>query len=64
MIMGGLLFVIGLVLSLGARSGLGNLPGDFAFRRGNTSFFFPVATSILLSIGLTVVLNIVLRFFR
>jgi hypothetical protein len=32
---------------------LGKLPGDFVFRKGNVSFYFPLATSILLSIVLT-----------
>ena len=31
----------------------GRLPGDFAVRRGNFSFYFPLATSIILSILLT-----------
>ena len=32
---------------------LGRLPGDFAVKRGNFSFYFPLATSIILSILLT-----------
>jgi uncharacterized protein HemY len=32
---------------------IGRLPGDFAIRRGNFSFYFPLATSIILSIVLT-----------
>ena len=43
----GLLVMIGLPL--------GRLPGDFAVRRGNFSFYFPLATSIVLSIILTLV---------
>lgn len=31
----------------------GRLPGDFVWRRGNFSFYFPLMTSILLSLGLT-----------
>ena len=64
MVFGAGLFVLGLLLYLGARAGLGQLPGDISMRRGNTSFFFPIVTCILLSLGLTIVLNIVLRFFR
>ena len=64
MITGALLFVAGIVVAAGARFGLGNLPGDVSFRRGNTSFYFPIVTSILVSIGLTVLLNILLRFWR
>ncbi len=61
---GAFLFVVGLLFTLGARLGLGQLPGDIATRRGNTSFYFPVVTSIVLSIVLTIVLNLVMRFWR
>jgi hypothetical protein len=44
---GRLLIVIGLLIA--------RLPGDFTVRRGNVSFYFPLATSILASILLTLV---------
>jgi len=44
----------GLLVSLGVP--LGRLPGDFAYRRGNFSFYFPLATSILASIILTLLM--------
>jgi hypothetical protein len=55
---GRLLIVIGLVLvgvGLLVSVGLpiGRLPGDFTIRRGNFTFYFPLATSILASILLT-----------
>ena len=43
---------------------LGKLPGDIVFRRGESTFYFPLATSILVSIAITVVLNIAFRLFR
>jgi hypothetical protein len=49
---------LGLVIMLGVP--LGRLPGDFYVRRGGVSFYFPLTTSIVLSILLT----IVLAFFR
>ena len=49
---------VGLVVMLGVP--LGRLPGDFYVRRGSVSFYFPLTTSIVLSILLTVVL----AFFR
>jgi hypothetical protein len=49
---------LGLVIMLGVP--LGRLPGDFYVRRGSFSFYFPLTTSIVLSILLT----IVLAFFR
>ena len=59
--MGRFLIVIGLVIvgaglliTLGVP--LGRLPGDFSFRRGNFSFYFPLATSILASIILTLLM--------
>ena len=48
----GLLMMVGLPL--------GRLPGDFAIKRGNFSFYFPLATSIVLSI----ILTLILAFFR
>jgi hypothetical protein len=55
---GKLLIVVGLVIAaLGALVTLGlplgRLPGDIVVRRGNFSFYFPLATSIVLSILLT-----------
>ena len=42
---------LGLLVMLGVP--FGRLPGDFQVRRGNFSFYFPLATSIVLSILLT-----------
>jgi predicted MFS family arabinose efflux permease len=42
---------LGVLIMLGLP--LGRLPGDIAVRRGNFSFYFPLATSIVLSILLT-----------
>ena len=53
----GIVFVVlGLVLTAAPRLGLGRLPGDFVYRRGNFTFYFPLMTSILLSLGLTLIL--------
>lgn len=43
---------------------LGRLPGDIRLERGNVTFFFPVVSMILVSLALTVLVNIVLRLFR
>jgi uncharacterized protein HemY len=50
---------LGLLMMLGLP--LGRLPGDFAVRRGNFSFYFPLATSIILSILLTLLFSIFRR---
>ena len=43
---------------------LGRLPGDIIYRGKNTAFYFPLATSILLSVVLSVVLYVIGRFRR
>jgi hypothetical protein len=63
--MGRLLVLLGLgiaALGLLVMAGVpfGRLPGDFVVRRGAFSFYFPLATCVLLSIILTLVLS----FFR
>jgi hypothetical protein len=63
---GVVLVVVGGVLVLsGALAGrvpfLGRLPGDIHVERGNWSFYFPLTTSILLSIVLTLVLTLLSR---
>ena len=61
LVLGGVLFVIGLLFILGARiPGLGRLPGDIVFRKGNFTLYFPLVTSLLLSLLLTAAL----AFFR
>ena len=61
MVAGGLLFVIGLAFTVMGRVGLGRLPGDIVVERGNFSFYFPVVTSILLSLILSGVLWLLQR---
>lgn len=61
LVLGLLLAFVGLLLVLGGKLGLGRLPGDIAIERRNFTFHFPVATSIVLSVLLTVLLNLWLR---
>jgi hypothetical protein len=62
LILGGVLLVLGLLFTLGSRiPGVGRLPGDIVYRKGNFTFYFPLVTSVLLSLVLTAVLNL---FFR
>ena len=51
----------GVVLMVGERLGLGRLPGDLTFRRGNLRVYLPIATSIVVSVVLTILLNLFLR---
>jgi hypothetical protein len=61
-----LLAVIGAVLILAARFGLplGSLPGDMSWRGKNVSIFFPLGTSILVSVVLSAILFLLSRFRR
>ena len=63
--MGRLLLVFGVLLAVigGGLMLVGrfNLPGDFTFRSGNITVYVPIATGIILSIVLTVVLNLLFR---
>ena len=56
---GGVLLVIGLLVELGLP--LGRLPGDIRYSNGNVTIYAPIATGLLLSIALTIVLNLLLR---
>jgi hypothetical protein len=54
-ITGIILVLAGVAFAVLSRLGIGRLPGDFMVRRGNFTFYFPLMTSILLSIALTVI---------
>jgi hypothetical protein len=59
--LGLILLVIGLVLSFaGKLPWIGNLPGDIIIRRGRFTFYFPITTSIVVS----VILSLVVYFFK
>lgn len=64
-IVGVVVILIGLFLEFAGKIPLvGRLPGDFVIRRENFTLYFPLATGIILSILLTVVLNLILRLFK
>jgi uncharacterized protein HemY len=52
---------VGALLMLGERLGLGRLPGDILWKRKNTIVSFPIMTSLVVSVILTVILNLILR---
>ncbi len=52
-VLGGVFLVVGIALTAFGRLGIGRLPGDFVFRRGSFTFYFPLMTSILLSLLLS-----------
>lgn len=49
--MGLFLVVIGAIILIGGRFGLGKLPGDVHIQKGNFTFYFPIVTCILISLG-------------
>jgi Protein of unknown function (DUF2905) len=59
-VLGVALLVAGIAWPLLSRIGLGRLPGDIAIGRGNTSFYFPIVTCIIISI----VLSALMRLFN
>jgi Protein of unknown function (DUF2905) len=64
-ILGFIIVALGLVILLAGRLPfIGHLPGDILIRRGGGSFYFPIVTCLLLSIALTVVLNVLTLIFR
>ena len=63
--LGVLLILAGAVLlAVGKLPGLGRLPGDLAIERGGVRFFFPIVTMLVVSLVLTVIANLFLRFWR
>jgi hypothetical protein len=60
-ITGLILLVAGLLWPMIAKLGIGRLPGDIAITRGNTTFYFPIMTSIILSIVLSALLWLIGR---
>ncbi|MDQ7041063.1 MAG: DUF2905 domain-containing protein [Rhodothermus sp.] len=67
LLMGVVLIVLGGVLLLLGRLPhlpIGRLPGDFSWEKGNIRFYFPLGTMLLVSLVLTLLLNLLLRLFR
>jgi hypothetical protein len=61
-LVGCLLVVLGVALMIGPRiPWLGRLPGDILVRRGAVTFYFPIVTSIVVSVVLTILINLFWR---
>jgi uncharacterized protein HemY len=60
------LVVIGLLIWLGAKLGIsfGKLPGDVHVQKEKFSFYFPIMTSIIVSVVLTLIINLIFWFLR
>ncbi len=57
MVMGVVLLVVGFLWQF-----IGKLPGDIVFKKGNTTFYFPIVTSIVVSIVLSLIFYVIGRF--
>ena len=57
-IIGIILLIIGLLYPYIKKLGLGQLPGDILFKTGNSTFFFPIMTCLIISIILTIIFNL------
>ena len=67
LMLGGIvLFLVGMGLYLSAKLGLplGRLPGDIRIEREGFSFYFPLTSSILVSVVLTIVVNVIVRLWK
>ncbi|MDR1138078.1 MAG: DUF2905 domain-containing protein [Synergistaceae bacterium] len=66
MIIGALIFISGAALWLVSKTGLniGHLPGDITWEGKNFRIYAPIATMILVSVILTIILNILSKFGR
>ena len=56
MVAGGVLLLLGLAMTLAGRTPLGRLPGDILYKRGNFTFYFPLMTSLVVSLLLTLLM--------
>ncbi|MEK4147178.1 DUF2905 domain-containing protein [Robertmurraya sp. FSL W8-0741] len=59
MIVGVIIFVVGFLMQF---IQIGKLPGDIVVKKGNTTFYFPIVTSILISIVLSLIFYFIGKF--
>jgi Protein of unknown function (DUF2905) len=64
--LGAMIVLVGILVILLGRTNLslGRLPGDIVYRGKNTAFYFPLATSIVVSVVFSIVLYVVRRWRR
>jgi hypothetical protein len=65
LIVGGIIVILGLILVFGQHIPfLGKLPGDIFVKRDGFSFYFPIVTLLILSILITIIVNVILHFLN
>ncbi len=58
------LIIIGIVIILLNKFHISNLPGDFIIKNKNTTIYIPIMSSIILSVVISIILNLYFRFFK
>jgi len=53
--------LIGTIITVLSKLGISKLPGDILIQKGNFTFYFPIVTMLLVSVVLTIIVNL---FFR
>jgi Protein of unknown function (DUF2905) len=64
LVIGASIAAVGAIVLLASRFGVSRLPGDIVVRRGNFRLYAPIGVMILVSVVLTIVLNLIARFRR
>jgi hypothetical protein len=59
MVLGAIIFIVGFLMQF---MSIGKLPGDIVIKKGNTTFYFPVVTSILISVILSAIFYFIGKF--
>jgi hypothetical protein len=59
MVLGAIIFIVGFLMQF---ISIGKLPGDIVIKKGNTTFYFPVVTSILISVILSAIFYFISKF--
>ena len=54
---GVLIVIVGIIMLIGGKLGIGKLPGDIYIEKGHFSFYFPIATSIMISVVLSIIFS-------
>lgn len=65
LLFGAVLLIVGVILIVAGKIPLlGRLPGDLVFRKNGVTVFIPIVTMLLISLILTILLNLFFRLFR
>jgi len=65
LIVGGIIVILGLILVFSQHIPfLGKLPGDIFIKRDSFSFYFPIVTLLIVSVVITIIVNVVLHFMN